>query len=318
MQEAQHTCFAGVDVAKETLVIAIEGIPAPAGVKTIQNNARQIRAWLRTLPVGCAVAVEATGGYQDELVKFSHAQGLTVYVLNPLDVHHYAKACAVRGKTDRVDAQVIARYVHKEHARLRPWQPPSQRALRVKALLRERQLIGTALDALGQGLKVHGQAAIRALQQARKQIDTELLAIMRSDPGLRAGHERLQTISGVGPLIGALLADLFAERRFANGDAAVAFSGLDPRPRDSGKCSGRRRLSKRGSPLLRRFLYLAAMAARRTKAFAPVYDKLRLRGLQSTEALVILARKILRIAFSIWNSGQNFKPDLPSGSCAKP
>ena len=110
MQEAQHTCFAGVDVAKETLVIAIEGFPAPAGVKTIQNNTRQIRAWLRTLPVGCAVAVEATGGYQDELVKLSHAQGLTVYVLNPLDVHHYAKACAVRGKTDRVDAQVIARY----------------------------------------------------------------------------------------------------------------------------------------------------------------------------------------------------------------
>jgi transposase len=318
MQEPQHTCFAGVDVAKDALVIAIEGTSTPAGVRTIQNNARQIQAWLRTLPAGCAVAAEATGGYQDLLVKLAHAQGRAVYVLNPMDVHHYAKACAMRGKTDRVDAQVIARYAHKEHERLRPWQPPSPRAVRVKALLRERELISSLLDTLGQGLKVRGQAAIRDLKKARQQIDTELVQIMRSEPHLRAGYERLQTIAGVGPLNGAALADLFTERHFANADAAVAFTGLDPRPRDSGKSLGRRRLSKRGSPLLRRLLYLAAMAARKTKDFAPLYEKLRQRGLQSTETLVILARKILRIAFSIWNSGQNFNPELLAGGCAKP
>ena len=60
------------------------------------------------------------------------------------------------------------------------------------------------------------------------------------------------------------------------------------------------------------------MAARRSKAFAPLYEQLRNRGLKSTEALVILARKILRIAFSIWNSGQNFDPALLKQACAKP
>ena len=39
---------------------------------------------------------------------------------------------------------------------------------------------------------------------------------------------------------------------------------------------------------------------------------------QTTEALVILARKILRIAFSIWNSGQSFNPTLLAEPCAKP
>jgi transposase len=317
MQEPQQGCFAGVDVAKETLVIAMEGTSAPAGVKTIQNRVGPIRAWLRTLPAGCAVAAEATGGYQDELVKLAHARGLTVYVLNPLDVHHYAKACAVRGKTDRSDAQVIARYALKEHGHLRPWRPLSERAQRVKTLLRERELIVTTLDALEQGLKARGQAAIGALKQTCKQIDAELRQIMRADPVLRAGYERLSTIAGVGALNAAMLADLFTERHFANADAVVAFSGLDPRPRESGKSIGRRRLSKRGSPLMRRLLYLAAMAARRSKAFAPQYLKMRQRGLQSTEALVILARKILRIAFSIWNSGQNFNPDRVQGACAK-
>lgn len=315
MQAPVHTCFAGVDVAKLTLVVAMEGISVP--VRTIENNARPIRAWLRALPEGCALAVEATGGYQDLLVQLAHAQGLAVYVLNPLDVHHYAKACAVRGKTDRIDAQVIARYLQREHGRLRAWQPPSPRALQVQALLRERELIGTTIDALGQGLKVRGQAAIRALQRAREKIDAELLQIMRSEPALSAGYERLQTICGIGPLIGACLADLFTERRFANADAAVAFSGLDPRPSDSGQSTGRRRLSKRGSRYLRRLLFLAAMAARRSKVFAPTYLKLRQRGLHSTEALVILARKILRIAYSLWNSGQNFNPNLFNPACAK-
>ena len=318
MQEPQHTCFAGVDVAKETLVIAMEGTSAPAGVRTIDNNCSQIRAWLRTLPAACAVAVEATGGYQDVLVKLAHGQGRTVYVLNPRDVHHYAKACATRGKTDRVDAQIIARYAFKEHEHLRPWQPPSERALRVKELLRQRELIASTLDALGQGLKARGQAAIRALQRARSQIDAELLQIMRSEPALRAGYERLRTITGIGPLIGAAVADLLTERHFANADAAVAFTGMDPRPHESGKSIGRRRLSKRGSPSLRRLLFLAAMAARRSKTFAPLYEKLRNRGLKTTEALVILARKILRIAFSIWNSGQNFDPALLKQACAKP
>jgi transposase len=296
----------------------MEGAAAAAGVKTIGNDSPRIRAWLRTLPAGCAVAVEATGGYQDLLVRLAHAQGLAVYVLNPLDVHHYAKACAVRGKTDRLDAQLIARYLQREHGRLRRWQPPSPRALQVQALLRERELIGKTIDALGQGLKLRGQTAIRALQRARQKIDAELLQLMRSEPKLRAAYERLQSICGVGPLIGACLADLFAERQFANSDAAVAFSGLDPRPRDSGQSTGQRRLSKRGPRLLRRLLFLAAMAARRTKAFAPTYLKLRQRGLQSTEALIVLARKILRIAFSIWNSGQTFNPTLLSETCPQP
>jgi transposase len=284
MQEPQHTCFAGVDVAKGTLVIAIEGTSAPAGVRTIDNQIKQIRAWLRTLPAGCVVAVEATGGYQDELVRLAHAQGRTVYVLNPRDVHHYAKACATRGKTDRVDAQLIA----------------------------------STLDALGQALKARGKGPIRALQRVRSQIDAELLQIMRSEPALRAGYERLQTITGIGPLTGAAIADLLTERNFANADAAVAFTGMDPRPHESGKSVGRRRLSKRGCPSLRRLLFLAAMAARRSKAFAPIYEKLRNRGLKTTEALVILARKILRIAFSLWNSGQTFNPALLNPACAQP
>jgi transposase len=117
----------------------------------------------------------------------------------------------------------------------------------------------------------------------------------------------LQSIVGVGPQTSTLLASLLMRLSFASSDALVAYSGLDPRANDSGPSRGRHRLSKRGSPALRRQMFMAAMAACHTSTFAPTYQALRARGLKKTEALVILACKLLRIAFAVWRSGQPFE-----------
>jgi transposase len=101
---------------------------------------------------------------------------------------------------------------------------------------------------------------------------------------------------------------LLAQLDFASAEALVAYSGLDPRACDSGRSKGRRRLSKRGQPALRRQMYLAAMSACHTKTFAPTYRRLRDRGLKTTEALVVLARKLLHIAFAVWRTGKPFDP----------
>jgi transposase len=95
---------------------------------------------------------------------------------------------------------------------------------------------------------------------------------------------------------------------FRSADAFVAFAGLDPRPKDSGHKVGRRRLSKRGPAELRRLLFNAAMAAARTHAWKPVYEHYRARGLPTTAALVVIARKIMRIAWSIHRYHTTFDP----------
>jgi transposase len=71
---------------------------------------------------------------------------------------------------------------------------------------------------------------------------------------------------------------------------------------------GKRRLSKRGPAELRRLLFNAAMAAARTRVWKPVYEHYRARGLPTTAALVILARKIARIAWSIHRYHTSFDP----------
>ena len=89
---------------------------------------------------------------------------------------------------------------------------------------------------------------------------------------------------------------------------AYAYTGLDPRPDDSGNRRGRRRLSKRGPSELRRLLYLAALSAIKTKPWRSLYEHYRARGLSSTAALVIIARRIARTAWSIYTYKTEFDP----------
>ncbi|WP_425122784.1 transposase [Burkholderia gladioli] len=111
---------------------------------------------------------------------------------------------------------------------------------------------------------------------------------------------------GLGPQNAAMFASILNRIPFKNSDSLIAFSGLDPRPADSGQRRGRRRLSKRGPGLMRRLIYLAASAACRTKAGRPIFAALRARGFSTTLALVILSRKLLRTAFAVCKSGKPF------------
>lgn len=302
----------GVDVAKDTVVVACAArhfAPRP-----VANQRAALRAWLATLPPGSRIGVEATGRYHELLADLAHAQGFTVYVLNPKDTRYYARSLGRRGKTDRVDAEVLARYVAKEHGGLHAYVPasPAQRA--IDRLLRRRARIVAlrgALRATGADLpecRAELQATLESLAAVIARIDQQLHERMQATEGQRQRQQRLQTIVGVGPLVSTSLANTLSRIPFRSAEAFIAHTGLDPRPYDSGQKVGRRRLSKRGPAELRRLLYNAAMSGAKTTTWRPVYEHYRARGWSSTAALVILARKIARIAFAIYHNDTTFNP----------
>jgi len=113
--------FVGVDVSKAELVVATHG---QACSLSLPNECAAIVQWLRTLAPGSLVAMESTGRYHQLLANLAAGMGLSVFVLNARDVYFYAKALGARGKTDRVDARVIARYLAEHHDRLHPYLAP--------------------------------------------------------------------------------------------------------------------------------------------------------------------------------------------------
>lgn len=300
----------GIDVAKAQLLSFAHGQGASS--TTIANERCSLQAWLASLPTGSIVAMQATGTYHRLLAELAHAAGMQVYVLNARDGYFYAKALSARGKTDRLDAGVIARFVAEHHASLHPWHPAAGAQQQLQALLKRRWLLTRQLVMLRQSLcdMPALQQTWQALQQqyarAFEAVDGQLAALVHADPQLSLGVQRLRTITGFGAQTSIMLGTLFSRIAFDNADAVVAYSGLDPRPSDSGSRHGRRRLSKRGPGVLRYLLYLAAASAARSKALGPIYQQIKARGFAPTQALIILARKLLRIAWAIWNSGKTF------------
>jgi transposase len=307
----QPSLFIGVDVSKAELVIATN---EPHKAHGIANDAVSISKWLGEIPTHALIAMESTGRYHSLLAHLARQAGFTVYVLNARDVFFYAKALGTRAKTDGVDAGVIARYLAEHHARLHPWQPGSLVHQQLQELLTRRVQVVTHRVALRQLLKDTAiqsavieqmQGAFEALLQS---MDDQVEALIASDEQMAEGCKRLRTITGIGPQTSAVLATLLSRLDFSNADALVAYSGLDPRPNDSGAKHGRRRLSKRGPALLRRQMYLAGFAASHSKDLKPLYQAIRAKGLSTTEALVILGRKLLRVAFAVWNGNEDFDP----------
>jgi transposase len=303
--------FKGVDVAKDELVIATE--PAAAQVK-LRNERAAITKWLRTLLPGTFIAMESTGRYHQELAQLAIQAGMKVYVLNARDVHFYAKALGKRGKTDASDAQVIARYLGEHHQRLRPWAPGTAAQQRLIEMLRRRAVMERHLSAIDDSLEDVADLARQKAALARYAdkllgtIDEKIQALIASDASMHEKQGQLLTIAGVGPQVSAVLTALLSRVAFANVGALIAYSGLDPRPNDSGIKRGRRSLTKRGPAALRKMLWLAAFSACHSNAFKPLYQSIKSKGFSGTEALVILARKILRVAWAVWRTGQPFDP----------
>lgn len=300
----------GVDVAKDELQLATHGHGGLC--RRLPNQPQAIEAWLTTLARGSVVAMEATGKYHGLLAELAHAAGMRVYVLNARDVYFYAKALGTRGKTDRLDAQVIARYAAQHHGELRAWSPAPEVLAQLQEMLKRRRVLTDQRVAMR--LSLRGMASLQSVNdsldqafvRALQELDTKVMTLVDSDCKLSEDVARLRTITGFGMQASVLLAALFNRIDFGNADAVVAYSGLDPRPSDSGTKHGKRRLSKRGPSILRRVMYLAAFAACHSKALGSLYQSLRAKGFATTQALIILARKLLRVAWAVWRSGNAF------------
>lgn len=309
----------GVDVSLATLDIARVDQP----VTRIPNTLAGIADWQASLPGHARIAVEATGRYHELLLGLAVAAGHEVYLINGLQLNHYRQAVGQRAKTDPDDARLLLRYLMHEQGELRPanplnvkekclWSMLQQRAMLVKVRSQVKQSLrgSSEAEAIGQYVTTHLDQAITQIEHRMTELATEL--------GWQASIGLCQTIPGVGPLSALALTACFHRGEFKRADHWVAYMGLDVRVRDSGTCRGRRKLSKRGNPELRRLLYNGAMSAAKMPSIRPRYEQYRARGMSSTEALVAMSRKLARIAFAVLSKGEAYDEKMPGWSCACP
>ena len=135
----------------------------------------------------------------------------------------------------------------------------------------------------------------------------------RTDQMMKLINSKIMSIPGIGDTLGPIiLGEIGNVDRFSSVKKLIAFAGLDPVVIQSGRFKNMTgHISKRGSPLLRQALFLAANVARQNddnlKRF---YDKKRSEGKHHFSALNAVAAKLLRIVYWVLKNNKEYQSQL--------
>jgi transposase len=314
----------GIDIAKVKFNVCLLQLSGKLKHKVFANNAAgfaQLHEWLEKQGVKQVHAcLEATGTYGEALSHYLHDRGHRVSVMNPAAIKAFAASRLSRTKTDRVDAELIARFclAHQPPA----WTPPAPEVRELQALVRRLEsLIEMRVaeeNRLSAGLTV---VAVRTsveemIAHLKEQITrTEKLLRKHIDkhPGLKQQSALLNSIPGIANTTAALLlAEVPNIKHYRSARQVAAFAGLVPRERQSGSSvKGRVRLSKIGNARLRKALYFPAITALRCSPFFQQWaEGLRARGKSKMSVIGATMRKLIHIAYGVLKSGRPFDPEL--------
>ena len=308
----------GVDIAKAKFDAAA-WIDGKYKTKVFSNTLagfETFRTWLRPF-APAHVCLEATGRYGEALATFLVAQGITVSVVNPAQIHAFGKAELSRTNTDKSDAKSIARFCHLHQPP--GWQPlpPAVRQLqalvrRLDELMAMRQMEHNRQDGADATVQASLTHVLALLDAEIEQTRAAIHAHFEQHPDLRAQRDLLDTIPGLGETtIAVLLAGLGDIHRFDNAKQVAAFAGLSPAERQSGKYKGQTRLSKTGDASLRKALYFPAIVAGQHNPIVRAFcERLKAKGKAGKVIVCAAMRKLLTLAYGVLKSGCPFDPKL--------
>lgn len=307
--------FVGIDVAKAELVVTSR----PSLTRwTVANTAAGIAdliAQVRELAPELIV-LEATGGYERDVVAALFAADLPAVVVNPRQVRAFAKATGQLAKTDRIDADVLALFAE----RVRPvWRPLADEATPDLAavLLRRRQLsdmltaeknrLGLARKPVRASLKKH----IGYLERELRITESELRELIEASPSWRVNDDLLQSVPAVGTVTSqTVLAELPEIGRLTHKQISK-LAGVAPMADDSGGSRGKRTIQG-GRARVRQVLYMATLVAvRHNIVIRQFYERLVAAGKPKKVALVACMRKLLTILNAMVRDQKPWSTSVP-------
>lgn len=323
--------YLGVDVSKAKLDCMLFDVTTRKQKSKVVSNTntgfKQLLEWLaKNHAPSPHVIMEPTGVYHEPAALALTDQGLTLSLVNPAQLRSFAHGLGVKTKTDKADSSVLARYGATQNPLA--WQPPSQSARKLKALLgrrdavaddllreRNRQEAANVTDTPG--------PVIQSIQDSIAYMEGELAKLQKmisdhidNDPDLREKKDLLETIPGVGPRVSDHITALFAARTFERAEQLAAYLGLVPVQWESGSSvKGRPRMSKAGPAHLRKLLYMpAVVAVRHNPHIKAHYERLLEKGKSKMAALGAAMRKLAHLCFGVVNSGKPYDPNFGLGS----
>jgi transposase len=288
----------GVDISSSSLDASIGRDGASAVFSNTAQGIAALADFCRSHQVQL-VAMEATGGYEQQPFALLSEQGLGVAILNPRSVRRFAEGMGVLEKTDRLDAGMIAWFAEVKRSKPQALGSPTQQKLRA-LVTRLRQLTDVQTAQKNQARLVGDPAVLASfaelfvlLRQQMRQLEIAIAELIANDPLWKHLDQVFRSIKGVAHrTVARLMADMPEIGTLSN-KAISKLAGVAPLARDSGKHQGKRPV-RGGRAAVRDILFIvAAVCGRYEPDFMAFQQRLSAAGKPRKVIRIALAHKLL-------------------------
>src|SRR5665647_309828 len=319
----QKSCL-GIDVSKLTfdvsLIVVVTGQKQPIVISKFDNDAaglKSFKVWLDDHQVSfdaySLLVIENTGIYHRLIWNFCTTYLLPVFIGNAANLK-WSFGIA-RGKNDKVDSMRLCDYAYKNHEDIKPTTGLNKVLITLKDLLSNRSKLlrlknaikqtlnelKTSNDKATQGLMEKlNKSALDGLKESIKQMDAELIKIVKQDPSILTNYNLMLSVPGIGKVTATFI--ICCTNNFAikvSGKQLANYAGVVPFENTSGtSVKGRSRVHFMANKELKSLLTMGALSAIQAyPEFTDYYERKMKEGKKHLQVINAIKNKmLLRIA----------------------
>lgn len=324
----------GIDISKNDFHACLSSIDMEQRVKILRSGtfknkkigflefSKWVQASCTNKDIPIRFVMEATGVYYENCALFLVKHDYSVSVVLPNKSKKYIGALGIKTKNDKVDAQALSR-MGAEQA-LEIWQPMGEYFYKLRSLTRHNQSLKETKTILTNQLEsvehsmYQDKTTKQSLNKLIKALDVQIKATtkaisnhIQSNERVKEQVENITAIVGVGELsVAVLLAETNGFELFKNIPQLISYAGYDVIENQSGKHTGKTKISKKGNARIRRALHMPSLClvTHNVKLFKDLFNRTFQRHGIKMKSYVAVQKKLLIMIYTLWKKNEKFDP----------
>jgi len=318
----KYKLFVGIDISKEWIDVAIinDAISMCQNFGNCKKGYRSMLSWLKTFAnkAEMLLCMEHTGVYGMALWTYLAEHGVSFVVENALQIRH--SMGIRRSKSDKADAEMIARYIKLHHSETKLYKVPTKIISRLKVffshrerLMKIKHLLSVANQEISafmpkdvcKEMSSESITLLRSIDGRIQKVERLILKILFSDNETKRIYQLITSVPGVGLITGTYL--IIVTQNFTIIETSRKLSrygGMSPEKDESGKRVKKAKVSKIGNKKLKSLLSNCVVTNLKYDAETKEYQQRKLaQGKHDGVIINNLKNKILHRVYAVVNRG---------------
>lgn len=318
----KYKIFVGIDISKDSIDVALinEGISMCQNFSNSKKGYRSMLSWLKTFAQAneMLLCMEHTGLYGLPLWNYLAEHNICFVVENALQIKQ--SMGIRRSKTDKADAEMIARYIKLHHSESRLYKVPTQIISRLKVIFSHRQrllkikhLLSVASNEISafmskevcKDMSGDSKRLLDIIEGRIEKVEQLLLKIISSDAETKKIYQLVTSVPGVGLITGVYLIIVTQNFTIIGTSRKLSrFGGMSPEKDESGKRVRKPKVSRIGNKKLKSLLSCCVSSNLRFDTETKEYQQRKLaEGKPDGVIINNLKNKILHRVYAVVNRG---------------